>query len=64
MIGTYYVVYEPVLDTNGKISGYIINSKGTVTKSQIVRKVGVKINIIQQNGFTTFTQTEWQELVP
>ena len=64
VIGTYYVVYEPVLDTNGKISGYIINSKGTVTKSQIVRKVGVKINIIRQNGFTTFTQTEWQELVP
>jgi len=46
VIGTYHIVYEPVY-TNSVLSGYIINSKGTDAKSQVSRKVGIRISINQ-----------------
>jgi hypothetical protein len=49
VLGTYYIVYEPFY-TNGKISSYIINSKGTDAKSQVSRKVGVRINVAHQGS--------------
>jgi hypothetical protein len=49
VLGTYYIQYEPFF-TNGLLSGYIINSRGVDQKSQTARKVGVKINIVQQGS--------------
>jgi hypothetical protein len=49
VLGTYYIVYEPFY-TNGIFSGYIINSKGVEAKSQVARKVGIRINVTQQGS--------------
>ena len=49
VLGTYYVEYAPYY-TNSVFSGYIINSKGVEQKSQTARKVGVKINVVQQGS--------------
>jgi hypothetical protein len=49
VLGTYYVEYAPFY-TNGVLAGYIINSKGVEAKSLIARKVGVKVNIVQQGS--------------
>jgi len=51
VIGTYHIVYEPVY-TNSVLSGYIINSKGTDVKSQVSRKVGIRISINQSGSMS------------